>query len=423
VKPAAAFSRWEWMLARRYLGSKRKQGGVATIALISFFCIMIAIMVLTVSMAIFNGFRSELLGKLLSVNGHVLIHGEPLREQNRAAVVNRLRTLPTVARVTPMVQSMVLASGNGQRMVGQVRAVLPEDLRSTPIVAGNIRAGSMAGFGEGEDGGDLVLVGQGMATALGVGPGDYLTLLSPDGASTAMGSAPVSKTYTIGGVFEVGMTQIDDAVIYMPLAQGQLFFNRGSDVDVIEVMAKNPDDLDHVTPVVRKASGPGAMVEDWRDADNAFWGALQMERSMVRLIMMALVLIAAMTIISGVVMLVKNKERDIAILRTMGASRGAMTRVFIIAGASIGILAVPCGVGLALLFCHYIEPIQNGLDWITHTQVFNPKVYYLSHLPAKIDWSEVAWTSGFTILVSVLVTIIPSWRAARIDPVEALRYE
>jgi len=317
----------------------------------------------------------------------------------------------------------VLASGNGQRMVGQVRAVSPEDLRATPIVAGNIRAGSMAGFGEGEDGGDLVLIGAGMAGALGVAPGDYLTLLSPDGASTAMGSAPVSKTYTIGGIFEVGMTQVDDAVIYMPLAQGQLFFNRGSDVDVIEVMAKDPDNLDRVTPAVRKAAGPTALVQDWRDADNAFWGALQMERSLVRLMMIVLVLIAVMTIISGVVMLVKNKERDIAILRTMGAGRGAMMRVFIISGASIGVLAIPCGVGLAVLFCHYIEPIQRALDSLANIQVFNPKVYYLSHVPARIDWAEVAWTSGFTIAVSVLVTIFPSWRAARIDPVEALRYE
>ena len=423
LKPAGPFSAWEWMLAFRYLRAKKKQGGVATISLISFFCILLAVAILIIAMSIFNGFRADLLDRLLGVNGHANIAGEPLHETTRAATLARVRAVPGVVRVTPLVEAQAMVSGKGQSLGALVRGITPADLRNIAMVAGNIKSGSINGFGDGEYGGDLVLLGDRLAANLNLEPGDAITLTSPNGGSTAFGAAPVTKTYTVGGLFSVGISQLDANLIYMPLEQAQLLFDRGTDVDTIEVMVKDPDNLDPVVHAVRKAAGQNALVTDWRESDSAFWGALQVERNMVRILLMLLVMIAAMTIISGVVMLVKNKERDVAILRTMGASRGAMMRVFMISGAAIGVFAVPLGVGAAVLFCMNIEAIQKFIEWATHSQVFNPDVYLLPHLPARIDWKDVGFTCLYTMLLSVLVTLIPSWRATRIDPVEALRYE
>jgi lipoprotein-releasing system permease protein len=423
VRPAGPFSAWEWMLAFRYLRAKKKQGGVATISLISFFCIAIAVMILIVAMAIFNGFRSDLLDRMLGVNGHAFITGEANHVATRAAVVARVRAIPGVVRATPLVEDIGLVSAKGASVGAQIHGISPADLRGLAMVAGNIKSGSINGFGEGEDGGDIVLIGSGMAQALGVVPGDSIAILSPSGASTAFGAAPAQKDYTVGGVFTVGIAQLDASMIYMPLDQAQLLLNRGTDVDRIEVMVQDPDNLDRIIRAIREAAGPDSLVTDWRDADAAFWGALQVERTMVRILLLLLVLIAAMTIISGVVMLVKNKERDIAILRTMGASRGSMMRIFMISGAAIGVCAVPVGVAAAVLFCMNIEAIQHAIEWVTRSQIFNPQVYQLPHLPARIDWPEVGFTCLYTMGMSVLVTLIPSWRATRIDPVEALRYE
>jgi lipoprotein-releasing system permease protein len=423
LKPAGPFSAWEWMLAFRYLRAKKKQGGVATISLISFFCIAIAVMILIVAMAIFNGFRSDLLDRMLGVNGHAFVTGPATNAGERDALLARLRATPGVVRATPLIEDIGLISAKGSTTYAQLRGIAPADLRGLSMVAGNIKQGSLQGFGEGDYGGDLILIGDRMAESLGVGPGDGLAVTSPSGPSTAFGATPAQKTYTIGGVFSVGIAQLDSSMIYLPLQQAQVLLNRGTDVDRVEVMVRDPDNLDKTIHDIRQAAGRDALVTDWRDADSAFWGALQVERTMVRILLLLLVLIAAMTIISGVVMLVKNKERDVAILRTMGASSGSMMRVFMISGAAIGVLAVPVGVAAATLFCTYIEQIQGLIEKVTRTQIFNAAVYQLPHLPARIDWKEVGFTCLYTMGMSVVVTLIPSWRASRIDPVEALRYE
>jgi lipoprotein-releasing system permease protein len=304
-----------------------------------------------------------------------------------------------------------------------VRGVNPSDLAALKIVSGNIQAGSLIGFGEGEDGGNLILLGDRLARTLGVGVGDALSLISPAGAATAFGAATRQKDYIIGGIFSVGMSQYDATYIYMPLTQAQLFFGRGDSADAIEVRLENPDDAKGLKPAIEKAAGSLAIVSDWTDRNAAFFGALEVERNTMRLILMLIVAIAALNIISGLIMLVKSKGKDIGILRTIGAGRGVIMRVFMMSGASIGVLGTLAGVIIGVLFCQYITEIQKFVEWATGTQVFNADVYFLTRLPAKIDWNEVAGICGLSILMSFVATLLPSWWASRLDPVEALRYE
>jgi len=420
---SAPFSLWERAVAMRYLRAKRKHGGVGLVSIISFTGIMLAVFALITVMSVMNGFRSELLDRMLGFNGHAYVTGQVLVSPDRDRAVARLRAVPGVTRAMPMVEGQVMALGPAQITGAVVRGVSPADLKATPIIAGNITRGSLAGFGQGEYGGDLILIGERLAEALGVAPGDPVTLISPAGASTAFGSSVTQKDYTVGGVFEVGMSEFDQAFIYMPLAQAQLFFGREMAVDKIEIMVDDPDSAPGLKPALALAAGPGSLAIDWTQANQSFFNALQVERSAMRLILMILVAITALNIISGLVMLVKNKSRDIGILRTMGAGQGAILRIFFMAGASIGVAGTAAGLVLGVLFCSFIEPIQRVVEWVTGTAVFNADVYFLTHVPARIEWSEVALVTAWALFVSFVVTLPPAWRASRLDPVEALRYE
>jgi lipoprotein-releasing system permease protein len=256
-----------------------------------------------------------------------------------------------------------------------------------------------------------------------VGPGDPLTLISPTGGATAFGATPQRKTYTVAATFSVGMSEYDQAFLYMPLEQAQLFFGRDTAVDFLEIHIDDADRAVAMKPDVVRAAGPAALVTDWTEKNAAFWGALKVERNVMRLILMMVVAIAAMNIISGLVMLVKNKGRDIAILRTIGASRGSIMRIFFMAGASVGALGTLAGLAIGVLFCTFIAPIQRFVEWVTGAQVFSSDVYFLSHIPAKIDWSEVGVIVGFALAVSFVATLPPARRASRLDTVEAIRYE
>ena len=423
IRSAGPFSLWERQLAGRYLRTKRQNGGVALISGISFVGITLAVAVLIIVMSVMNGFRTELLSRILGFNGHLYVGGELLTRPDRDQAIARLRAIPGVAQVIPMVEAQVMVVGQGQISGAVVRGVTPQDLKSIKIITSNIKGGSIKGFGQGEFGGDEILIGDRLAANMGVGPGDPITLISPTGGATAFGATPRRKTYTVGAVFSIGMSEYDQAFLYMPLSQSQLFFGRDNGVDVIEVKLADVDQLPEIKPQVARAAGTFALVTDWRDRNQSFFNALQVERNVMRLILMLIVAIAAMNIISGLVMLVKNKGRDIAILRTMGAGQGAILRIFFMAGASIGAAGTLAGLLVGVLFCTFIAEIQQFVEWVTGATVFSADVYFLAHIPAKIDWSEVVTVTFWALLMSVLATLPPAWRASRLDPVEGLRYE
>jgi lipoprotein-releasing system permease protein len=411
------------MLANRYLRAKRSQGGVALISIISFTGIMVAVAVLIVVMSVMNGFRAELLNKILGFNGHVFVTGGVLDGPMRDPTVQRILKVPGVTQAVPVIEAQAIAMGPGQITGAIVRGLSPRDLKATRIVARNITKGDIRGFGQGQYGGDVVVVGDRLAEQLGVKPGDNITLISPSGGATAFGGTPLQKSYVVGATFTAGMSQYDQAYIFMPLEQAQLFFGREGTVDAIDIRVADPDKAASLKARISRAAGPAALVADWTQRDSSYWGALKVERNVMRLILMLIVAIAALNIISGLTMLVKNKGRDIAILRTIGAGQGAILRIFFLAGASIGTLGTAAGLALGALVSIYIDEIQSFVEWATGASVFSSDVYFLSRLPAKVDWVEVAIIVGFSLAMSMLCTLPPAWRASRLDPVEALRYE
>lgn len=427
TKPLASgappFGLWERAVAFRYLLAVRKSGGVALVTIFAFLGIAMAVFALITVMSVMNGFRSELLDRLLGFNGHAYVAGGILGSPDRDKAVERIRKVPGVVRVTPMIQGQVIVMGPAQITGAIVRGVSPADLKGTQIIASNIKRGSLDGFGKGEYGGDLILIGDRMAAALGVGPGDPVTLISPTGATTAFGQSVNQKDYTVGGVFSVGMSEFDQAFIYMPLDQAQLFFGREGMVDKIEIMLQSADHAIDMKPAIAQAAGPAALVFDWTQENETFFNALQVERSAMRLILMILVAITTLNIIAGLVMMVQNKRRDIGILRTVGAGQGSIMRIFFMAGSLIGVLGAAFGLLLGVVVCLNIEAIQRLVEGVTGAQVFNPEVYFLSHVPAKIEWSEVGVVTAWALFMSFVVTLLPAWLASRLDPVEALRYE
>jgi lipoprotein-releasing system permease protein len=420
---APPFGLWERMLAGRYLRAKRSQGGVALISIISFVGITLAVSVLIIVMSVMNGFRAELLGKILGFNGHVFVTGGVLDGAARDPAVQRILKVPGVTQAVPVIEAQAIAMGPNQITGAIVRGLTPKDLRATRIVANNITKGDLRGFGQGDYGGDVVVVGERLAEQLGVKPGDNISLISPSGGATAFGGTPLQKSYVVGATFTAGMSQYDQAYIFMPLAQAQLFFGREDTIDAIEIRVADPDKAPHLKAAISRAAGPTALVADWTQRDASYWGALKVERNVMRLILMLLVVIAALNIISSLVMLVKNKGRDIAILRTMGAGQGSILRIFFMAGGAIGTLGTAAGLALGALVSIYIGPIQSFVEWATGQAVFSSDVYFLNRLPAKVDWLEVTIIVGFSLAASFLCTLPPAWRASRLDPVEALRYE
>ncbi|MFN3835722.1 MAG: lipoprotein-releasing ABC transporter permease subunit [Glycocaulis sp.] len=427
---AGPFSAFEFMLAFRYLRTRRKHGGVTLISVISFVGIMLAVTALIAVMSIMNGFRHELLSRLLGVQPHVYVYTTD-NALLTDALTSRINAVPGVRMAGPVIAAQALISSERAATGAQVIGVRPQDLARFDLIAGEGEAatagggivqGSADNFGVGHHGGDGILIGSGIAAHLGISAGDTVTLLAPQGAATPMGTVPRRKTYVVDGIVSMGVLDLDRIYVFMPLEQAALFFNRTGG-DYIDIRVHNPDAPEAVVEAVRQLVPPGSAVFDWRRQNQSFWTALQVERMAMRMILSIIVLIAAMNIISGLVMLVKNKSRDIAILRTMGATQGAVMRIFLISGAMIGVLGTAAGIVLGILIAIFIGPIQDFLAFVTGVDVFDPSVYLLYRLPARLDWAEVVFVAFWGFATALLATLPPSWRAGRIDPVEALRYE
>ncbi|HUI13743.1 MAG TPA: lipoprotein-releasing ABC transporter permease subunit [Xanthobacteraceae bacterium] len=413
------FSAYEWMLSLRYLRARRKEGFISVIAGFSFLGIMLGVATLIIVMAVMNGFRQELLTKILGLNGHLLI--QPLESPltDYAAVAERVSKVPGVYLAAPLVEGQALASSPFNASGVVVRGMRGADLMKLTQVSKNIKQGTLAGFDQGQG----IAIGARLAEQLSVRAGDNLTLVAPRGAVTPMGTTPRIKAYKIAAVFEIGMSEYDSAFVFMPLSEAQAYFNRAGDVTAIEVYTNDPDRIDSFRKAVTDAAGRPIYMVDWRQRNATFFNALQVERNVMFLILTLIVLVAALNIVSGLIMLVKDKGSDIAILRTMGATQGAIMRVFLITGASIGVVGTGVGFVIGVIVCAYIEDIRRFLSWLTNTELFSPELYFLSQLPAHMNVKETAAVVVMALGLSLLATLYPSWRAARLDPVEALRYE
>ncbi|MFT3731492.1 MAG: lipoprotein-releasing ABC transporter permease subunit [Hyphomicrobium sp.] len=413
------FSPFEWMIAGRYLRARRKEGFISVIAGFSFLGIMLGVATLIIVMAVMNGFRHDLFAKIMGLNGHVIVQESSERFTNYDEVADKLRKVPGVKVAMPVIEGQVMVSSSTQALGGLVRGLRESDLKSLKLVAGNMRAGTLDGF----DSQHGIAMGVRLANQLRVGLGDTVTLVSPRGASTPFGTAPRSKAYQITSIFELGMSEYDRMMIFMPLAEAQKYFSKTGEVDVVEVVVDNPENVDRYDDLIKATAGPTIIVNDWRQRNETFFNVLEVERNVMFIILSLIVLVAALNIISGLMMLVKDKGRDIAILRTMGATKGAVMRIFLITGASIGVVGTLAGLILGVLFCWNIESIKNFVSWVSGTTVFDPSVYYLTKLPAEIDFHETGGIVLMALLLSVIATIYPSWKASKLDPVEALRYE
>ncbi len=392
---------------------------ISVIAGFSFAGIMLGVATLIIVMSVMNGFRSELLGKILGFNGHVMAQGINGKIENYDAVATRLKTVDGVTSVIPFVEGQVMASSPSSATGALVRGMTEESLRQLPAVVNGIQVGTLDGFDDSEG----VAIGVGMATRHAVGVGDNITIISPKGPVTPFGIAPRIQPYKIVAVFQIGMSEYDKNVIFMPLAEAQGYFLHENTVSAIEIKVENPDEVNEYLIPLTNSIEAGIRLRTWQQTNQIFFNALQVERNVMFLILTLIILVAALNIISGLIMLVKDKSRDIAILRTMGATRSAVMRVFLITGTTIGVAGTLAGLALGLAFCINIEGLRQFIQQLTGTVVFSPEVYYLSRLPAEVDWSEVSAVVVMSIVLSVLATLYPSWRAARLDPVEALRYE
>jgi len=413
------FSPFEWMLSLRYLRARRKEGFISVIAGFSFLGIMLGVATLIIVMAVMNGFRHELLDKILGLNGHLLI--QPLEKPltDWADVATRLDKVHGIKLAAPIVEGQALASSPFNAGGVLIRGIRLQDLEKLPSVAKNIKQGTLSNF---DDGGG-VAIGRRLADQLSLRAGDNITLVAPRGAVTPMGTTPRIKIYKVAAVFEIGMSEYDSAMVFMPLKEAQAYFNRAGDVTAIEVYTDNPDKVSDYRKAVQDAAGRPIFMIDWRQRNATFFNALQVERNVMFLILTLIVLVAALNIVSGLIMLVKDKGQDIAILRTMGATQGSVMRVFLITGASIGVVGTLVGFLLGVVVCLNIENIRQFLSWLTNTELFSPELYFLSHLPADMDTGETSAVVIMALVLSFLATLYPSWRAARLDPVEALRYE
>ncbi|WP_455477534.1 lipoprotein-releasing ABC transporter permease subunit [Bartonella sp. B41] len=413
-------SSYEWMIAIRYMIPNKKHAITSVISIISLIGIMLGVFALVVVMAVMNGFRTELLNRILGMNGHLIVQTINSGFSDYNGFSSSLESMDGVKFALPVVEGQVLVQGAFEGGSGAlVRGMREQDLMKIKTVSENIKFGTLTQFDQGEG----VAIGSGLAEKLGLTVGQYLRITTPDGDMTPFGITPRVKSYKVTAIFEVGMSEYDSIFIFMPLHEAQIFFNFGDKIQSLELFLHNPDAVDQIKSMIMKTFDQQIYLIDWRTRNQAFFSALEIERNVMFFILSLIILVASLNIISGLIMLVKDKSYDIAILRTMGAQKREIMHIFIMTGMVIGSVGTILGLILAMITIVNINQIQNFISWLFNVDVFNPQLYFLTKLPAKIEWGQTAIVAIMSLFLSFLAALIPAWKAAKLDPIQALRYE
>jgi lipoprotein-releasing system permease protein len=415
------FNAFERKIAARYLRARRGERFVSIIAIFSLIGIALGVATLIIVMSVMNGFRQELLSQILGLNGDIGVYGANVPLTDYDAMTAKIRGITGVTGAFPIVQGEVLMSGpQGGATGGVARGIAPEGLEQLPTVSNHVVAGNLADL----TGDDTIAIGGGLASQFGLSVGSQLTLILPQGKATVIGTIPSIQSFRVVAIFQTGMQQYDSSFVFLPLGAAQTLFQQPNAATQIQVFVTDPDHDDAIKQAIANAFPDNALnVQDWRQNNDSFLAAVTVEGNVMFLILTLIILVAAFNVISSLIMMVKDKAKDIAILRTMGASSGAVTRIFLMCGASVGVLGTFIGFGLGVTFCAYIDQIRQFVQRLLGVKLFDPTIYYLEALPAKLDWHQVTEVLVMSLILSLLATIYPSWRASHIDPVETLRSE
>ncbi len=426
------FSKFERMLALRYLQARRKEGFINIISLLSFLGILLGVATLVVVLAVFNGFHKELLDKVLGFSGHATVFRQNLEPMlDYKEIMERIRAVPGVSRVTPLLEGQGMASstktstgalvrGISEVDLKQLKSINNSDLRTAIKTPGTLdEAPTLDGFDKSEG----VIIGERLAWRHQLGLGSALTLISPNGPETVLGNTPTIRDYTVVGIFKMGMSEFDEGVVYLPFSEAQDFLSVNEGTSGLEITVQDPEKILEMQPQLLNTIGADTSLQTWRERNATFFGALVIQRNVVMIVVSMIVLVAALNIISGLIMLVKDKSSNIAILRTMGATSSSILRVFFMTGAAIGVVGTLAGLIVGLLLAWNIDGVRKAIEFVTGVDPFSADIYLINKLPAIVDPTETTMVVLMALVISFLATIYPSWKAAKLDPVEALRYE
>lgn len=413
----SAFERW---VAFRYLRARRQEGFISVTAWFSFLGIALGVAALIIVMSVMNGFRHELLNKIIGMNGHLAIYSNTGTLPDFDPLTDAVKKIPGVTGANPLVEGQAMATAHGNATGVLVHGMTLQDLKERNSITDNLILGSLQLF----DRPNSAIIGKRLAEKLGLILGDKMTLVAPEGTVTAFGTMPRTRTFEIAAVFDAGMIQYDSSFVFVPLGAGQKFFQLGDGVTGIEIFTEHPEKVQQYKErLAFLTEGRNMRLFDWQQANKDFFSTINVERNVMFIILTLIILVASFNVISTLIMLVKDKGRDIAILRTMGATQGMMMRVFFIAGSSIGVMGALIGAGFGLLFSWNIDSIRKLIESLSGSELFRAEIYFLSRLPSRVDPNEVITVIVLALFLSFLASLYPAWRASRLDPVEALRYE